>query len=524
MTDHLSMPAATGRRSTVVIAPGLTSGLPAGMTWSLSDGMFLSRSIARIELNFWPGGVDADALVHRVGARRLDDARDGERLADRLDRELLARGADLVNGALDRHDHEPVEARIDAGEDGDVVGVLPLGQPLEGLVRLGERAAVGAVALRARAVLRGLPARLPGRSSGRRRGEHDVGRQIGRRRIGDGRRGRGPSARGGARHHRREGNHDRHEQPLRLIHGILLRHRENVGRAWPTRKPAVTIAATPDSRGDALRVQSDRAPLASRRRRDNRPSDAPARPQAARAAAGLRRRRRRRRHARRHERGAGGRAVQRLALPPDELRAEGPRSAAIPANGRPQGGAHRDVRHPAAAGVVARGVGRLRADVLPPVGRAALLLLVHRRAHRARLPVAVEGGSGAHRSDDHRLQPGRHVRRRSHPPRARGLPGCVFRHRRIQHPQGVRLREDRRRRAQPPQPGAGSHPGSRRRGGAGGPDPQRHRRPLRQGRPIARPTWPISRRCSNVTRGRRSSGRTWASAASCAPSSSRARS
>ena len=37
-----------------MIAPGLTSGLPAGMTCSLSDGMFLSRSIARIELNFWP--------------------------------------------------------------------------------------------------------------------------------------------------------------------------------------------------------------------------------------------------------------------------------------------------------------------------------------------------------------------------------------------------------------------------------------------------------------------------------------
>ena len=54
MTAHLSMPRGTGTRSTVAIAPALTSGLPAGMTCFSSDGMFLNRSMARIELNFCP--------------------------------------------------------------------------------------------------------------------------------------------------------------------------------------------------------------------------------------------------------------------------------------------------------------------------------------------------------------------------------------------------------------------------------------------------------------------------------------
>ena len=47
------------------------------------------------------------------------------------------------------------------------------------------------------------------------------------------------------------------------------------------------------------------------------------------------------------------------------------------------------LRHSAAAAVVVRQLGRLRADVLPAERRAALLLLVHRRLHRQRLPVAA---------------------------------------------------------------------------------------------------------------------------------------
>ena len=46
------------------------------------------------------------------------------------------------------------------------------------------------------------------------------------------------------------------------------------------------------------------------------------------------------------------------------------------------------VRHPAAADLVVRELGRLRADLLPAVRRAALLLLVHRRLHRDRVPEA----------------------------------------------------------------------------------------------------------------------------------------
>ena len=56
--------------------------------------------------------------------------------------------------------------------------------------------------------------------------------------------------------------------------------------------------------------------------------------------------------------------------------------------------------------------------------------------------------------------------RRSHPARAADVPRRVLRHRRVQHPQGVRLVEDRRRDGQPDQPGARSHPRLRRRGRA----------------------------------------------------------
>ena len=65
------------------------------------------------------------------------------------------------------------------------------------------------------------------------------------------------------------------------------------------------------------------------------------------------------------------------------------------------------------------------------------------------VPGAAEGRAGAVRPDDHRLQPGRHVRRRPHPACAHDVPRRLHRHRRVQHPQGVRLVEDRRRDRQP---------------------------------------------------------------------------
>ena len=85
------------------------------------------------------------------------------------------------------------------------------------------------------------------------------------------------------------------------------------------------------------------------------------------------------------------------------------------------------LRHSAAAAVVVRQHGRLRADLLPADRRAALLLLVHGRVHRDGVPVAPAGGPGAVRSDDHRLQSDRHVRRGSHPARADDVSGRVLR-------------------------------------------------------------------------------------------------
>ena len=92
-----------------------------------------------------------------------------------------------------------------------------------------------------------------------------------------------------------------------------------------------------------------------------------------------------------------------------------------------------------------------------------------------------EGRAGPLRPDDHRVQPGRHVRRRSHPPGAAGLPRRLHRHRRVQHPQGIRLGQDRRRNRQSHQPGARPHARVRRRLGPGGDPPQRHRHAVRQG-------------------------------------------
>ena len=138
------------------------------------------------------------------------------------------------------------------------------------------------------------------------------------------------------------------------------------------------------------------------------------------------------------------------------------------------------LRHSAPAAVVVRQLGRLRADLLPAERRAALLLLVHRRVHREPVPLAHEGRAGALRPDDHRLQSGGHVRGRSHQARAAGLPGRVLGHRRVQHPQGVRLVEGLGRDREPDESGARSHPRLRRRSRAGRDPAQRHRHAVRE--------------------------------------------
>ena len=71
----------------------------------------------------------------------------------------------------------------------------------------------------------------------------------------------------------------------------------------------------------------------------------------------------------------------------------------------------------------------------------------------------------------------------------RGLPRRLHRHRRVQHPQGVRLVEGLRRDREPDQPGARSHPRLRRRSRPGRDPPQRHRHAVREGRTPSRSIW-----------------------------------
>ena len=126
-------------------------------------------------------------------------------------------------------------------------------------------------------------------------------------------------------------------------------------------------------------------------------------------------------------------------------------------------------------------------DLLPADRCAALLLLVHRRVHRHGLPVADTAAAGAPRPDDHRLQPDRHVRRRSHPPGPDDLSRRVLRHRRVHHPQGVRLPESGGRYREPDRPGARPHPGFRGGGRAGGHPAQRRRHAVPAPQPGAVP-------------------------------------
>ncbi len=141
--------------------------------------------------------------------------------------------------------------------------------------------------------------------------------------------------------------------------------------------------------------------------------------------------------------------VPRCALPPDQLHAAGHGHPQVPGrdHGR-QGRPLHAVRHPAAADLVVRELGRLRADLLPAIRRAAVLLLVHRRVHRERIPEARAGAAQAHRPDDHGIQSGRHVCGGPHPARARDLPGRV--HAESASSRSTRSSSPQRSRATPP--------------------------------------------------------------------------
>ena len=91
--------------------------------------------------------------------------------------------------------------------------------------------------------------------------------------------------------------------------------------------------------------------------------------------------------------------------------------------------------------VVLRELGRLRADLLPAdATRRSTTTRSPTPSSRWRTGRCTPEQQARLRSDDHRLQPGRHVRRRSHPPGAADLSRRLLRHRRVHHPQGVRLR------------------------------------------------------------------------------------
>ena len=82
------------------------------------------------------GRVDADPLLDRVEALLLDHLRHREDLGDRLNRDLgldVAGGVDL---AVDGHQRDAEQVRIDLGERRDVVGVLAFLERLELIERV----------------------------------------------------------------------------------------------------------------------------------------------------------------------------------------------------------------------------------------------------------------------------------------------------------------------------------------------------------------------------------------------------
>ena len=170
---------------------------------------------------------------------------------------------------------------------------------------------------------------------------------------------------------------------------------------------------------------------------------------------------------------------------------EGHRRPRVPADHGHTVGRVDAVRHPAAAAVVVRAT--------PATSRRPTTCRPTRRSTTTRSPtptsrcvyrVADAGGAGALRPDDHRLQPGRHVRAPiTSAACCTTFPGVFTGIGEFTHPQGVRVVEDRRRDGQPHQPGARSHPRLRRRGRAGRDPAQRHRHAVRRSRTPSRSTW-----------------------------------
>ena len=103
------------------MAPGFTSGFISGAPVPTTVRTALDGD-DRVEAR--AGRVHADPLLDRVQPLFLDDLRHREHFRDRLDRDLgldVAGGVDL---AVDRHDGDAEQVRIDLRQRGNVVGVL----------------------------------------------------------------------------------------------------------------------------------------------------------------------------------------------------------------------------------------------------------------------------------------------------------------------------------------------------------------------------------------------------------------
>ena len=128
----------------------------------------------------------------------------------------------------------------------------------------------------------------------------------------------------------------------------------------------------------------------------------------------------------------GTAGIPRLALPSDQLRPGRHRRPRVPEDhGHAHGTVHA-LRHPPAADLVV--------PRTPATSRRPTTCRPTRRSTTTRSPTRTSpaciaslstGRTGTPRSDDHRLQPGRHVRRRPHPAGAAHVPRRLLRHRRV---------------------------------------------------------------------------------------------
>ena len=183
-----------------------------------------------------------------------------------------------------------------------------------------------------------------------------------------------------------------------------------------------------------------------------------------------------------------GYVVQRLPLPPDQLRAGGHGHPRLPEDhgheGRP--GRRCSAFRCSRPGPTATPATSRRLTTCRPTRRSTTTRSPTRTS-RWRTGRCTKERAGALRPDDHRLQPRGHVRGRPHQARAADVPRRVLRDRRVHDPQGVRLLEDRRRDGQPHQPGARPHPRLRGRGRPRGHPAQRHRHAVPEARAGAVP-------------------------------------